>query len=274
MRTSVLALVFTGILTAACSGSDGSGDEPTGGSGAGSPGDQPSPAALFGPGVSSVVVEIDYATGAEPYTGSAAAFGDVWDISQEQMNRLFEPSGTTWELPHTLEDMEELDDVPRGDFGFSDIQPIVAAHRDVPPLLGDRASIYVLWVDGYFRDEDGRNESVLGVSFGDTGVIAMFKPVIAGTSAGPLVGVEKFVEQATLVHELGHAVGLVNNGLPLTSAHHDAVNGAHCTNEDCIMNWTIESTSGAIDYVTQSLTTPEALLWGRECLDDAEGASL
>ena len=35
----------------------------------------------------------------------------------------------------------------------------------------------------------------------------MFKPVIESTSVGPLGVVERYVEQATLVHEFGHAVG-------------------------------------------------------------------
>ena len=29
------------------------------------------------------------------------------------------------------------------------------------------------------------------------------------------------VEQSTIVHEIGHAIGLVNNGVPATTAHHD-----------------------------------------------------
>lgn len=115
---------------------------------------------------------------------------------------------------------------------------------------------------------------MLGVSLGATGVLAMFKPVIAGTGSGtPGLNVERYVEQATIVHEFGHAAGLVDNGLALTSAHNDTTHDGHCTNQDCVMYWAIEGTGGAIAYVQKSLLSSNTILWGQECLDDAAKAS-
>ncbi len=87
-----------------------------------------------------------------------------------------------------------------------------------------------------------------------------------------LLDVERYVEQATVVHEFGHAAGLVDNGLALASAHGDAAHPAHCTNTSCIMYWAIEGTSGAVAYVQKSLLSSSSILWGQECLDDAAKA--
>ena len=100
-------------------------------------------------------------------------------------------------------------------------------------------------------------------------IIAMFKPVIESTSVGPLGVVERYVEQATLVHEFGHAVGLVNNGLPLTSEHHDAEHGAHCNNEDCVMYYQVEGASAMVDFVLNRVTSGDVVLFADDCLADA-----
>lgn len=227
------------------------------------------PATLFDASVSSLTVEVDYQPGAEPYTGVEPGFGDIWEISRRNMAALFAPAGTTLTIPGTLEEMEELPDMGGDDFGWQEISAIAEAHRDLPPFADGVASLYVVWVDGHALDEDGeRNDNILGVSYGDTGIIAMFKPVIESTAL-PLVAVEKYVEQATLVHELGHAVGLVNNGIAMAEDHQDEAHGSHCDNTECVMYWTIEGAPGAVDFVEKNVTQPSDVLWGDGCLADA-----
>lgn len=109
--------------------------------------------------------------------------------------------------------------IPAGDdedYSVDELLDLADAHRD-ERSEGDRATFYAVWVDGYFEDDGERQSGVLGVSIGNTGVIAMFKPVIQSTS--PIEGIARFSEQLVLVHEFGHAIGLVNNGVPLTSDH-------------------------------------------------------
>lgn len=105
-------------------------------------------------------------------------------------------------------------------------------------------------------------------------VLGFVKPVIASTSSGaPGLNVERYVEQATIVHEFGHAAGLVDNGLAQASPPNDAAHDGHCTNQDCVMYWAIEGTGGAIAYVQKSLLSSNTVLWGKECLDDAAKAT-
>lgn len=75
------------------------------------------------------------------------------------------------------------------------------------------------------------------------------------------------------MHELGHAIGLVNNGIPMSSPHQDAEHGAHTTNNECVMYWLNEGPSGLRDFVAQYIVSGETLMWGPQVLSDAEAFS-
>ena len=159
-------------------------------------------------------IGIDYQKGAEPYTGQSVAFGDTWRLFQVNAAKLFEGSGKTIDVPVTLDRIERLDDVQGSQFSTEAILTIASAHRGTK-TGGDVLAYYVVWLDGFLEEEGAARKAVLGV--GDwvrTGVIAMFKPVIANAGLPLTPDLSRIVEQTTLVHEFGHAVGLVANGVP------------------------------------------------------------
>ncbi len=231
--------------------------------------EQPSPQTLFSSGIKNVILEIDYQNAdSAPYTGSIGTYSeDTWAIFSSNATRLFQDSGDkNLTIPNMLDQMEELEDITDTDFTVDEILSIADAHRN-QKSSGDTATFYGIWFDGYFNDGSIR-EDVLGVSIGDTGVIAMFKPVISGSSS--MEGVQKFVEQSTIVHEFGHAIGLVNNGISLTSEHQDEANGAHCDNPDCTMYYANEGTSAAIKFAQQYIDSGETILFDDNCLADVD----
>jgi hypothetical protein len=232
---------------------------------------QPSSEDLYDAAIKTILIEVDYATGAPPYTGEILLFGDTWGLFRTNAERLFLAAGKTLEIPTELAQMEELTDINATEFNVQAILDIAAAHRD-KPSSGDAASFYFVWLPGYYHDGEVLRKDVLGVSLGDTGVIAMFKPVIESTGVGPGVDIEKYVEQATLVHEFGHAIGLVNNGLPLTAQHQDEPHGAHCTNQDCVMYYAIEGTAGAIEFAGKFVKGQDSILFAGDCLADVDAA--
>ncbi len=259
MRSSSLLLVLPLLTFCACADDPGAGP---------SSGTQPEPTELFSPSVKKLVIEVDYQAGAEPYTGGSGLMKEPWQITEANLARLFlrAPKATT--LPRTLPEMQLLADVSGTSFTSAEILAIAAAHRD-RVNTADTATFYVLFLDGYFRDDDGVNMNVLGVSLGSSGVLAMFKPVIESTD-GIIGGVARYVEQSTLVHELGHAAGLVDNGIPLASAHHDSAHGAHCTNDRCVMYWANEGAASAASFVQKTLMTGATVIYAEECLADAD----
>ncbi len=227
-------------------------------------------ASLFSTSVTELQIEIDYAPNAAPYTGNEGPFGDPWDILRINLDGLFAAAPKTFVVDDALAKMDALDAAPGGpDYDTSEILAIAQTGRSAVDHDAVRG-FYVLFLDGYFEQDGVRQDQVLGVSLGTTGVLAMFKPVIEST--GLLV--RKRVEQTTLVHELGHAFGLVNNGLALVdAAHQDGAHGAHCANPKCIMYWENMRGSSIAAYVAEQLGAASKVLFDEDCLDDAFAAS-
>ncbi len=111
---------------------------------------------------------------------------------------------------------------------------------------------------------------MLGVSIGGTGVIAMFKPVVETLGVLPLV--RHFGEQTTLIHEFGHALGLVDNGLPLSSEHLDPEHRAHCEHSDCVMYWANEGVADLADFVSRYVASGDSVVFGPDCRADVQAA--
>ncbi|MGF1509733.1 MAG: hypothetical protein ACFB9M_09575 [Myxococcota bacterium] len=219
--------------------------------------------------VTRVVVEVDFEDGSAPYTGSAGRIQDIWSLSQSNLDRLF--AGKVVDVPHTLESMERLPALEDEDFTVDAILALAERYRDVE-ATGTRQSLYAIWLDGYFFDGE-RQPRVLGVALGSTGIVAMFKPVIRDMERIGTDALARFAEQATMIHEVGHAAGLVENGIPALSDHHDAENGAHCTNRDCVMYHLNEGAADLVDFVSRYVTTGSTLMFGPACLEDADAAN-
>ena len=214
--------------------------------------------------------EVDYMKGAEPFVGETNSGDEIWNFLKNNVTALFQSTKSVT-VPTTLPQMAEI---PAGGKNYtkSELLELAEIHRNNPPLKDGTATIYILYVDGYFVESAKTKEDVLGVSFGDTGVIAMFKPAILASSfSSELLG--KFIEQSVLIHESGHSLGLVNNGLDLTSAHQDPEHGAHCTNELCTMYYLNEGVKDLIEFLARKgAQSTETIIFGQECIDDAVAA--
>jgi hypothetical protein len=80
----------------------------------------------------------------------------------------------------------------------------------------------------------------------------------------------RFVEQSTMIHELAHAIGLVDNGVPLAAAHRDPDHGAHCDDDRCVMYYLNEGASDAAAFVQQRVLTGNTILFDDSCLADVD----
>lgn len=258
---SWIALVMT---AAACSGTPGAGgdddDAPTDG-----PVDN---GTVFEPEVTKVTIEIDYETGEEPFTGQTLGMGDTFELSATNIDRLFAGKKTIT-LPRTLADMQDVGAIDDEELTVSELLQIAAQHRDQTDG-GDTKTYYLLFVSGLFTTDEGPQSSVLGVSIGTTGVVAMFKDVIRSTDVIGFPNIVRFVEQSTIIHELGHAFGLVDNGVPMVVNHRDASHGAHCNNDACVMFYLNEGASDATAFVRDKVLTGNTILFDAHCLDDAD----
>jgi hypothetical protein len=79
-------------------------------------------------------------------------------------------------------------------------------------------------------------------------------------------------EIGVLTHEIGHILGLVDNGLPMVEDHLDPDHRAHDINEDCLMFWAYERTAvvgRAQDEETEPLGFDDACLADIAAVRDA-----
>jgi hypothetical protein len=116
---------------------------------------------------------------------------------------------------------------------LADLEAFAAAHRR---LAGDAttAVLYIEYVDGTFEG----TARTLGASFGPDAIAVFKDQIVASFPDAP-----GSAESRVLVHELGHELGLVNEGAPMVVPHEDPLHPAHCVNPSCVMFWTLHSAS-------------------------------
>ena len=217
--------------------------------------------------MTTVALEVDAMDGAAPYTGAGLGSGDPWDLVEANLDALFD-GAKTLEIPHDSAEFGALS-AGAGPWSAEELRSLSEAHRDDRPT-DSRATFHALWLDGYLEDDGQERRDVLGVSLGGTTIIAMFKPVIEGASN--IDTIQRFTEQVTLTHELGHAIGLVNNGVALTTAHHDAEHGAHCTDDRCVMYYAVEGPGDVVEFVQEYVASGSTVLFRDDCLADVAAA--
>lgn len=221
-----------------------------------------------------VTVEVYYEAGAEPYTGTAPQGMPYWGILGENIESIFQYRSTfvNINVPTTLSQMMNIPAQVKSSWSSQDIIALHQRHHLQTPT-NSHARFYVYFVRGYYAVNGVNQTNVLGVSIGGTPVIAIFKDVIqsSGISAGSPVA--KFVEQSTLIHEVGHALGFVNNGVPMATPHQDHAHGAHTTDSNCVMYWQNENVNNTSVFIQKFLTSSSVIMWGPKVLADAQNFS-
>ena len=103
-------------------------------------------ASVFDTTITDVVIEIDFETGQEPFTGAIIGFGDTFDLSAANIDRLF---GATKQLtiPLTTGEMQDIGNVGDGELTVSDLLALADAHRDQRDA-GATKTYYVVFVGG------------------------------------------------------------------------------------------------------------------------------
>lgn len=221
---------------------------------------------VLSPVVQTVDVEVDYEAGAKPYLRGDFLGGDIWSIFRKNVAALLEPTSPDLGIDSTGEEMTELGELSGDAYSPGDILDIADTHQ-TELSSQRRANFYIIFLDAYYEAGGEPRKRVLGVSLSFTRVMAIFKPVIENT------GNPQRAEQTTLVHEFGHAIGLVENGIRAVSEHHDAEHGAHCVNRACVMYHLNENPLQISHFVREVVTGKDQVLFGKDCLADVRRAA-
>ncbi len=219
------------------------------------------------------VADVYYEAGAEPYVGAANVNrNQLWFVLEDNLTSIFQYRTTppTLTVPKTLAEMTLIADQAKASWTISEMLSFNTQYRNADSTATS-SRVYVYFVNGYYNDGTSNKTNVLGVSIGGTPVIFMFKDVVAASSGSNTV--RRFVEQSTLVHEMGHALGFVNNGVPLTTSYQDTAHGKHSTNTNCVMYYLNEGASDLIGFIVQFQASSNFVMWGAEILADAQSFS-
>jgi len=224
------------------------------------------------PSLEKLVVEVAYQTGAEPFVGKVIRSRrsmSLWNVAERNMEALFEgrTNAVRIEIPHSLDEMKELPGLDQDGYTLEQIADLVTEYR-TGLCSNSEIHLFIVFLDGLFESDGETDDSVIGVNIIGAPVIAIFKPVIHSSGFNDEGIVPKYVEQTTIIHECGHALGLVENGVPLTSDHHDLEHGSHCTDSDCVMYWSNEGASNLWGFVKRFLLTSNTVVFCEHCLAD------
>jgi len=147
----------------------------------------------------------------------------------------------------------------QGPYTSDQIRALEDDHRDhYTQVESDTLWAYFLVLDGKYEEEN-----VVGIAYYNTSM-AFFGETIDEISGGVTQPSQQKVEATVFRHEVGHNLGLVKNGTPpQDESHHDADNGAHCTEDQCVMYYQIETADFFSNLTDRSIPAFEQF-----CTDD------
>lgn len=217
--------------------------------------------------VGAITVLVAHEPRAEPFTGAIHRDISCWSVLEGNIEALFEGRALDPDVfvPSALSEMEEIPPQKQDTWTSEEILGLARNVWGENPSSYE-AEFFVLFLKGYFESEGAPDYQIIGVSIIGTPVIAIFKDIVLASS--PIPQVARFVEQATLVHEFGHVMGLVDNGVPMVSDHLDPEHPRHCTNNQCVMFWVNEGASDMAQFVRRMVDSDSLVMFGEECLED------
>lgn len=224
---------------------------------------------IFFHSMNEMTVQVIYENRAEPYTGKTLRDKFYWQLLEDNMSAIFTARNqtVTYHIPKELKDMNAIASQNKSSWTAEEILNLASSVGN-PNSDSAHGRFVILFLNGKFKNGEDLAPSVIGINITGTTVIAVFKDVVKELENLQGEQVAKFGEQSTIIHEMGHALGLVNSGVPTTTEHHDHENGAHCTNPQCVMYWQNEGGKDFLDFLRKIMQSGENVLYGQECLDD------
>lgn len=216
-------------------------------------------------------IDVAYEANAEPFINNGFGGDNNFLFSKNNISDLLagRANAISVQIDQELNEMTAIPAQNKSSYTQQEILAISDAHQ-ATQSTANQGVMFLVYLDGYFNLNGQEQTQVLGVSVGSF-TVAIFKPVIDAIQGGGGIiggGSPKYmVEQATVTHEIGHALGLVNNGVDLHSAHQDDSHGKHCDNTDCVMYWEIASPAGASGLFGSSSSVND-MVFGAECIAD------
>lgn len=205
---------------------------------------------LSGSEFDKLVVEVQYVEGYQPKAESLAKLKTFLE------QRLNKPAGIELTQNQVASPGKEA-------YSLNDIREIEEANRK-EHHQGQTLTAYFFFADGDYASNSG-DSKVLGIAYGSSSMV-IFEKTIREFSGGISQPSTSMLETTVIKHEFGHTLGLVNNGTPMQADHQDEAHGRHCTDKNCLMYYTAETSDVVANLVGGSIPELDAA-----CLKDLRG---
>lgn len=194
-----------------------------------------------------LIVEIQYVKGFEP---AAATVNNLKAFLEQRLNK---PEGIT-----ILQ--SEIESPGRSVYTVDDVRAVEKNNR-VHVTKGKTLTSYLFFADGEYAGNNGSSK-VLGIAYGGSSMV-IFESTIQNFSGGITQPPRATLETTVTEHEFGHVLGLVNNGTPMQSSHQDEPHGKHCSNANCLMYYTAETSDIVANIIGGNVPVLD-----NKCLED------
>lgn len=135
---------------------------------------------------------------------------------------------------------------------------------------GSTVGIYIYFADAPSEGDDLDEGLVtLGAVYRNTSMVIYEQTVRALAGRSALI-TNADVESATLNHEFGHLLGLVNLGSPPVNAHEDTEAENHCNVDPCLMRAELEFSATGKSNLATSKIHSSCILNGTDLLEKME----
>lgn len=202
---------------------------------------------LSGSEFDKLVVEIQYVEGYQP---KAASLEKLKSFLEQRLNK---PAGIELTQNQVASPGKET-------YSLNDIREMEDANRK-QHSHGQTVTAYFFFADGDYASNSG-DAKVLGIAYGSSSMV-IFEKTIREFSGGLSQPSTTMLETTVIKHEFGHILGLVNNGTPMQVEHQDEAHGRHCTDKNCLMYYTAETSDVVANLVGGSIPELDA-----ECIKD------
>jgi predicted Zn-dependent protease len=205
---------------------------------------------------------IGYETKALPYPDYQDT--SAWVFVQESLSKLLSSKSISVNTYSNPSEMTSFGWITERNYSNKDILNLA---KRIKIKKGNSPTIKVVFLNGYYKKDGKIFPDVLGLNINNTPIVAIFKPVIKKASKD--LSIQALVEQHTITHEIGHAIGLVNNNVAQQTLHLENKNGAHCTNSNCVMHWE-NNDNRAINLLSSKSSSVDYNLFGNCCMLDVK----
>jgi hypothetical protein len=149
--------------------------------------------------------------------------------------------------------------------------------------FGDRTgsgsiAAHLMFVDGHYEDDTSQG-TVLGVAWAHRHIALFVDNIQRSCSSRGTLGVLdpsacQRAESAVWLHEVGHILGLVDNGLAMLVNHRDPDpnHGAHDADKSCVMYWAYDGDATVDAVLTNLIGGGGQLDYCQTNLDDIDAA--